>query len=160
MLRHLKRLSKLGLVEEMKLSPRTPKARRVYAAKSALFGDYSTAGLTVVKSTEPLPPTTPFSRKGRDLESMAGELLVERRRVKDNAKRLGRLIEGLVADQLALTSTLNAMALNEEERLILGVILTEETVEDGVKVLSRYYGLEDRRSIDKALAKLKRSVGK
>jgi hypothetical protein len=48
------------------------------------------------------------------------------------------------------------MNLSNEERLMLGVVLTEETAEDGAKVLSKYYGIDDRRSIDNALAKARR----
>lgn len=159
-LRHLKRLAELGLVEERKAPPRAPKARRVYSASSALMGDYSTADLMVVKSTEMRHPPAPGPGRAQSMESMAGEVLIQRRRVRDQARRLARMIDDLVSAQLWLRSALNGMSLGDEARLVLEVLLTEETIEDGVKALSRYYGIEDRRSIDKALAKAKRIVGK
>jgi DNA-binding transcriptional ArsR family regulator len=159
-LRHLRRLEELGLVEERKVSAKVPKARIVYAAGPTVFGDYSAGGLTVVKATER------WTGRGRDrggvqdLERMAGELVIQRRRIRDEARRLGRMIDDLADDQDTLKSALGIMKLSDEERLILEVVLTEETVDEGVGVLSKYYGLEDRRSIDKALAKVRQNVGK
>lgn len=157
-LRHLKRLAQLGFVEERKLPVRTLKARAVYAAKSESVGDYSTSTLTIVKSTENLSSQT--SRRGSDPERTAGEILLLRRRVRDQARRLGRMIDEVVEEQEALRATLDGMKLGPEERLVLEVVLTEETLTDGLRVLSRYYGIKDRRSIDKALSKVKRSVGR
>jgi DNA-binding transcriptional ArsR family regulator len=157
-LRHLKLLMKLGLVEERRLNPVTPKARIVYAAKSMAVGDYSTSGLMMVKSTPLL--RREVSGGGVELERMAGEVLVRRSQVRSAAKRLGREIDELVAAQESLQAALDSMPLGDYERLILGVLLTEETIEDGVRVLSKYYGIGDRRSIDKALAKARRIVDK
>jgi DNA-binding transcriptional ArsR family regulator len=159
-LRHLRRLTELGLVEERSLSASAPKARKVYAAKSEVLGDYSTGDLTIVKSTKKGHPA-PFGRKpAHDLERMAGDILVQRARIKIEAKRLGRMIDELVQDQEELSSALDRGNLGGQERLMLEVLLTDETMEDGLKVLSRYYGLDDRRSIDSVLTKARRSVGK
>jgi len=154
-LRHLKRLADLGLVEESKLNPQTPKARRVYLARGTILGDYSAEGLTIVKSTEKVPPGPSGTHDSRDLERLSGDILLQRRRIRDETRRLGRMIDDLVDDQLALTTALEEMPLGDQERLILEVLFTEETMTDGVRVLSRYYGLDDRRSIDKALAQAK-----
>ncbi|MDG6910029.1 MAG: winged helix-turn-helix transcriptional regulator [Nitrososphaerota archaeon] len=153
-LRHLKRLEGLGLVEERRLSTRT-KARALYSARGELVGDYSSADLIVVKPTERLPQRA-SREKNQDIEKTAAEVIVLRRRVREQARRLGRMIEGLVDEQEALRGALDGLPLSAEERLILEVVLTEETLEDGARVLSRFYGIEDRRSIDKALAKVKR----
>ena len=70
------------------------------------------------------------------------------------------MIDDLVDDQEALSAALEEMPLVEQERLILEVLFTEETISEGVGVLSRYYGLDDRRSIDKALAQAKGNANK
>ncbi len=157
-LKHLKRLLELGLVEERRLPIRTLKARAVYVARGQLLGDYSTSDLVVIKPTELLPPRG--TRSPSDLEGTAADVLVMRRRVRNQAKRLGRMIDELVDEREALKSGLDGLQLSVEERLALEVLLTEETLQDGLRVLSRYYGIEDRRSIDKALAKARRSGGK
>ncbi len=157
-LRHLKRLQEVGLVEERKVPATASKARRVYAAKSSALGDFSAGSLVVVKGTEKWPSEGEGRRMAGDVERMAGEILLQRRRVRDAARRLGRMIDELSDEQEALAASLDLMPLSAEERLVLEVILTEETLEEGVTVLSRYYGIEDRRSIDKALAKARQSV--
>ncbi len=159
-LRHLKLLNKLGLVEERKLSVKAPKARRVYAARGAYLGDYSLPGLTIVKATEGSQTAGTGRARIQDLEGMSGELLILRRRIRESARKLGRDIEELVWSQQSLDSTLDGMGLDDTQRLILGVLLTEETYDEGLKALHRYYGIEDRRSIDEALARAKRSVSK
>jgi predicted transcriptional regulator len=157
-LRHMDRLMELGLSEVKRIVPSTPKARKVYVAGQTIIGDYSTGDLTIVKSTEREPDQL---RAGRvDFERMAGELLIQRRRIREEARKLGRLIDELVSEQDALSSALDQVPLAKRERLILEVLLTEETVEDGVEVLSRYYGLNGRIPIESALAKAKRIVGK
>jgi DNA-binding transcriptional ArsR family regulator len=157
-LRHLKILTKLGLVEERRMTSRAPKARRVYAAKGASLGDYSTGTLTVVRATERVPTARQHRHQPRDLERMSGELLIQRRRIRDEARKLGRMIDDLVDSQQALESALNGLKLTAGQRLILEVLLTEETATDGRRVLSRYYGLNDTMSIDEALAEAKRNA--
>ena len=154
-LKHLRRLSDLGLVEERSL-PKSLKARKLYAAKGHLVGDYSTDGLTVVKPTELIPRPNPHG--AGDIESRAGEMIILRRRVKDQAKRLGRMIDELVDEREALKAELDGLQVDPTERLVLEVLMTEETVQEGARVLQRYYGIEDRRPIDKALAEAKRGV--
>ena len=157
-LRHLRRLEEVGLVEERRVTASAPKARRVYGAKGAVLEDYSAGNFTVAKLVERWPEGQRLQKQGAELEKMAVEVLILRRRVKEEAKRIGRMIEDAAQGQEELETALARMPLSEEERLILDVILTEETAEDGIRVLSRFYGLEDRRSIDEALAKARRNV--
>ena len=156
-LKHLKRLAALGLVEERRLPTRALKARTVYLAKGHLVGEYSVGDLTIVKPTEMLPPRASRERTP-DLERMSAEVLLLQRRARDQARKLGRMIDALVDERGALRAGVESIATDGEARLILEVLLTEETLEDGLKVLSRYYGIEDRRSIDEALAAAKRSA--
>ncbi len=158
-IRHLNRLEKEGLVEERKVTANSPRARIVYAAKDYLIGDYSIGDLTIVKASERNEAGSEKSGVS-DYEGLAGEILIQRRRIADQARRLGRSIDDLVADTQALIKAPQGMPLSEDERLILTVVLTEETVEEGERVLARYYGIEGRRSIDEALAKAKHSVRK
>lgn len=154
-LRHLRRLGEIGLVEERKLPARTLKARALYVAKKQLVGDYSTRDLTIIKPTEKRSPEA-TREGGFDFEEMAAEALVLQRRVKEQARRLGRMIDELVEEREAMKAGLDGLSLGPEERLILEVLLTEETLDDGLRALSKFYGIEDRRSIDKVLAKARR----
>ena len=155
-LRHLKILRRLGIVEEVALKPRTPKARRVYVAKGVTVGDYSLGELIVVKSTDRAAPP-PGQRSAESLEDLSGDLILQRRRVREQARRLGRMIDVLVADQQALLEGIDRKKLKSQEKLILTVLLTEETAEDGVKAMARYYGVTDRRALESALAEARQN---
>lgn len=158
-LKHLRRLAELGLVEERKVPARAARARRVYLGRQSFVGDYSTRDLKVVKLTE--QKAVERGKAGvQDLESFAGDLLLRRRRIGEQVRNLAKSIDELVEEEAKLVAALEARPLSDEERLILLALLTEETVEDGAKVLSRYYGLGDRRSIDRALSKVRRIVSK
>ncbi|MDG6988361.1 MAG: helix-turn-helix transcriptional regulator [Nitrososphaerota archaeon] len=154
-LRHLKILRKIGIVEEVALKPRTPKARRAYVAKAFTVGDYSSGELVVVKSTDRVP-SPPGQRGAESLEDLSGDLIVQRRRVREQARRLGRMIDVLVSDQQALLDGIDRKKLKSQEKLILTVLLTEETAEDGMRAMARYYGLTDRRALESALTKARR----
>ena len=157
-LRHLKRLAERGLVEERPLSRVAPRARLVYAASSVRVRDYSTGGFTVVKSSEPIGPRG--ASRVRDLERAAGDMMIQRRRIREEGRKLGRMIDDAAEEQGALTASIGSLPLSPAERLILEVLLTEDTMEDGARVLSKYYGLDDRRSIESALNKAKGIVGR
>jgi predicted transcriptional regulator len=153
-LRHLRMLEEVGLVEERKVARGAPKVRRVYTARGTSLSDYSLPGLTVVKATERVPPRRE-APVPKDLERASGELLIQRRRIADETKKLGRMIDEFVDERESLAAALDGLPLTETQKLVLGVLLTEETRADGEMVLSRYYGIEDRRSIDEALARAK-----
>jgi DNA-binding transcriptional ArsR family regulator len=157
-LRHLKRLVELGLVEERPLSRVAPKARTVYAAAAARVRDYSTGGYTVVKATAGLGGNR--EARVRDLERAAGDLLILRRRIREEARKLGRMIDEAADEQDDLAAAIHGLALSQAEKLILEVMLTEDTLDDGARVLSKYYGLDDRRSIESAIKKARSVVGK
>ena len=158
-LRHLKRLAELGLVEERSLSRVAPKARLVYGARAARLRDYSAGAFAVVKLTEE-PVGKRGGRKFRDLESAAGDQILLRRRVREETRKLGRMIDGAADEQDDLAAVIRALPLPPADRLVLEVVLTEDTLEDGERVLSRYYGIGDRTSIESVLAKAKAIVGK
>lgn len=156
----MKRLAELGLVEEKRLPTRNLKARTVYAAAGELIGNYSTSDLIVVKPTRKLPAGAPGVGGPPDLEDRAADVLLLQHRVKDQARKLGRMIDELTDEREALRNSLERLPISPEEGLALEVALTEETLEDGLKVLARYYGIEDRRTLDKALAKARHIVAR
>ena len=53
---------------------------------------------------------------------------------------------------------MRSLPLSQAEKLMVEVALTEDTLEDGLGVLSKYYGIGDRRSIERALAQADRVV--
>lgn len=160
-LKHLAKLEGQGLVQEVKVQAGRMSVRKLYAPKRFLLGDYSTPGFFVVKFTDGSRAAQPGPNARADLEAMAEDMMLLRRRVREEARRLGRTIDELAAEQARLGEALKSMDLDDEERFILEALFTEESVERGRELISKHYGLKDgTRSIDRALSKATRSARK
>ncbi len=158
-LRHLRKLVDLGLVEEKSVHWKGVTVRKVYLAKGVRVGDFSVGDLTVVKLSRAEPLSVDSTEPVADLEYLAEEALLQRRRIKDQARKLGRMIDELVEDEAKMNGLLQSMSLTESEKLVLQTLFTEDSLDDGERALSAHYGLKDgRRSIEKALAKARRSA--
>jgi DNA-binding transcriptional ArsR family regulator len=153
-LKHLKRFQRLGLVEVRKLPKGGMAVRKVYSSRNLLVGDFSMGDLTIVKLSKNVPRMIVSKDPLGQLEYLAEDALIQRRRIREQARKLGRLIDELVGDEAGIRATLESTELEPSERLILQTLFTEDSFAEGERVLSRHYGLKDgRRSIDKALAK-------
>ena len=153
-LKHITKLKALGLVEEENIRSPSMAVRKVYHAKGMRVGDFSTGDLTLVKLGEELPQGAEKSDRLPDLEYLAEEVILQRRRVRDQARRLGRMIDDLFEDESRIKSALESMDLSKTELLILQVMFTEESLEKGARVLLEHFGLkEGRKSIESALRK-------
>jgi predicted transcriptional regulator len=153
-LKHLKKLEGLGLVEEKRIKSPVLAVRKVYAVKGARLGDFSVGDLTLVKLSG--KPSALLGEPDRrlDLEYLAEEAILRRRRVRDQARRLGRMIDDLVEDESRIKTALESMDLSDTDRLILQVLFAEESLEEGERVLSVHFGLQDgKKSVEKALRK-------
>jgi DNA-binding transcriptional ArsR family regulator len=158
-LKHLKKLGELGLVEEISVRNPTLSVRKVYTATGARLGDFSTGDLTLVKLSEKPSGVAEEVDRPPDLEYLAEEAILQRRRVKDQTRRLGRMIDDLVEDESRIKIALDSMDLSDAERLILQVLFTEESLEEGERVLLEFFGLQDgKKSIEKALNKARHRV--
>lgn len=160
-LKHLKKLEELGLVEEKSVRSPGLAVRKVYAAKGTRLGDFSAGDLTLVKLSR--KPSAPAEEPDRcfDLEYLAEEAILRRRRIRDQTRRLGRMIDDLVDDESRMKAALESMDLSDTERLILQVLFTEESLEEGERVLLEHFGLQDgKKSIEKALSKARHQVKK
>ena len=158
-LRHIEAMNRVGLIREEKVATKTFPARKVYSLKGTRVMDFSARGLTILKvATE----NAANGEKGaRDLERQAMDILVSRRRIKEKVRRLARAIDELEEQERMLTREIDDLELTDEERLILLTVFTEDTVEEGERVLTRLQGMKEaRRSIDRALAKVRRIGGK
>lgn len=159
--KHLRKLEELGLVEEKNVRSPGLEVRKVYTAKGARLRDFSTGSLTLVKLSENLSASAKEPDQPSDLEYLAEEAILQRRRVRDQARRLGRMIDDLVEDESRIRAELESMDLSDTERLILQVLFTEESLAEGERVLLKHFGLHDvKKSIEEALNKTKHHVKK
>ena len=160
-LKHLRRLRDLGLVKENRVNSDLLGVRRVYTASGVLVGDYSLRDLRVVKVMEKPGGPIPEGDTASLMEELAEELMVQRRRVRDQVRRLDRMTEDLLEDQARLSRMAEMWGDEIGARLILETIFTEEDLREGEKVLTRHYGLKGgRRSIDRVMAETRRFANK
>jgi hypothetical protein len=157
-LRHIEAMSKAGLINEERVEMRTLPVRKLYSLKGIKVMDFSMGDLTILKVTIDKPLV---EKNTRDLESLAMEIFVGRRRIKEKVRRLARAVDELLVNEEMLANGIDDLQLPDEERLVLLTTFTEETADEAEKVLVRIQGMrEARRSIDKALAKARRNVDK
>jgi DNA-binding Lrp family transcriptional regulator len=160
-LKHLKRLEKLGLVQQSTLDSRLFRVRRVYTSRGISVGDFSRGDIRVVRLLRNPEAGPPSGDSMRTLESLAEDLIIQRRRIREQVRKLSRMIDDLLEDQARISRTAEETGRGVDERLILGTIFTEESVSDAERVLARHYGLKGgRRSIERVLAESRKIAKK
>jgi predicted transcriptional regulator len=157
-LKHLAVLTRSGLLSEFTIPhAKHLGVRKLYASGRYSAGDYSRQDLTVVRVGE---FTAREKREGNDkkaiLQSVAEDLLVQGRLIRDQTRRLERAINEHLETQASLKNELARLSLGEEDRLILQVLFAEETSEDAVRALKEDMNCGDpEEAISSALDKLR-----
>jgi predicted transcriptional regulator len=159
-LKHLARMKSLGIVSETKVNGGSLPVRKVYAIKGVRIGDFSHGDLTVVKVTSASERSAQSDDPIGELESLAADALVQRRRIRDQTRRLGRMIDELENTQSRIGGLVGGLGSADEDRLLLHAAFTEESLEDAERSLAEHYGLrEPKRALEKALSRA-RKLGK
>lgn len=159
-LKHLSRLEKLGLVGQTRVKAEELRVRKVYSIKETRIGDFSDRDFVIVRATKRPEPPADSGASVEELESLSADALVQKRRVKDEVRRLGRTIDELMALEARIGTIVRALPLADEERLLLYAAFTEDSLEDAEKTLREHYRLrEPRRALEKALSSA-RKLGK
>jgi predicted transcriptional regulator len=159
-LKHLARMERLGLVGETKVDGGVLPVRKVYSIKGVRIGDFSHGDLTVVKVTKAPERPAQSDDPIKELESLAADSLIQKRRIRDQARRLGRMIEELVSTETRIGGLVGGLGAADEDRLLLHTAFTEESLEEAERSLVEHYALrEPRRALEKALNRA-RKLGK
>jgi DNA-binding transcriptional regulator GbsR (MarR family) len=156
-LKHLSRLKALGVIQERRIKGTSLGVRKVFFTERFHIGDFSVGDLSVVKVSR-AQPSIPARTKSvySELESLAEETLVQRRRIREHVRRLGRMIDEIIEDEIRLSTLVESLPLEDDDKLILHVIFTEEGLEQAERLLTERYGLNDARSaIDGALRRVR-----
>ncbi len=137
-LKHLKVLKEVGLVEESEVRSDAFAVRKVYSAGEVVLSDYSTEEMLLVKIGRRVEgPSTPIPL---DLEDLAQDTVVRRRQVREQARRVGRMIDDVVEDEHRVRTAIESLSWGESEKLVLKVLFAEESLEQGASTLQRQFG--------------------
>ena len=151
----------MGLIEERTVNrPKYLTVRKAYSLKGASLDDFSRESLMIVNlSAEREEEALGVGRDAfADLNGMAEELLIEGRRIKDQARRLQRMIDEFSATKSRLKRLIESLDLNSEEKLIAETVFTEDTVKGAATVLSKFYGCRNPdEAISEVVAKVKKA---
>jgi len=159
-LKHLARMEKLGLVAEAKVEGGALPVRKVYSTKGVRIGDFSHGNLTVVKVTDSTERSARSEDAVKELESLAADALVQKRRIRDQTRRLGRMIDELVNTESRIGGLIGGLGAEDEDQLLLHTAFTEESMEEAERSLTEHYGMrEPKRALDKAVSRA-RKLGK
>jgi len=160
-LKHLEILNKMGLIQERTVSrPKYLTVKKAYSLKRASLDDFSRGSLMIVNlSAEREEDTLGVARDAfADLNGMAEELLIQGRRIKDQSRRLQRMIDEFSATKSRLERLIESLDLDSEEKLIAETVFTEDTAEGAAKVLSKFYGCRNPdEAISEVVAKVKKA---
>ncbi len=140
-LKHLKKIARTGTLEETELrGNRFLGIRKVYSLRSASVGNYSRDELMIAHFSE---KTSSRDKGGvgelQELESIAEEIILQRRRIESMAKRMERLIVELESSQERLEQAIHMHGMNRELELIALALFTEPSVQEAREVLSKHY---------------------
>ena len=156
-LKHLAKLEELGVVSETKVEAGELHVRKVYSAKGVRIGDFSDRDLTIIKVTEWPESRSKSEDSVKDLESLAADVLVQKTRIRDQARRLSRNIDELMTLETRISALVRDLPMSDEDRLLLYAAFTEESLEDAERSLQEHYRLkEPREALQKAITKAKK----
>jgi len=160
-LKHLEKLKELGLMEETTFSrPNYLTVRKAYTTKGSNIRDFSRGSLMIVNLSGQREEEAVEAAKDAysELNGMAEELLIQERRIKDQARRIQRMIDELSATHSRLKGLIESLDLDSEEKLIAETVFTEDTMEGAATVLSRFYGCRNpEEAIRDVVAKVKKA---
>lgn len=158
-LKHMEKLGKMGILEEERVGSASVPARKVYTLVGVHVGDFSLDDVIIVKASKKEGSAeAPGKDVYSELESLAEDALILRRRIRDQARKLSRMIDELVQDESRLNALIESLGYGEAEKLILYAMFTEESLEDAAKVLRLHYGEPDpEKRIGEMVARLRQN---
>ena len=150
-LKHLRKLHEAGILKEWNM-PRGGhlRQRKLYFIESRKVADYSQNDVLVATLGEATPAETgPVAgpSQGRDtyeeLDSLAQDVMILRRRVRELSRKTSRMVDQVVDAESRITALIGALDLTEEERQIAYLIFGDDEPERARAILREHYGCDD-----------------
>jgi predicted transcriptional regulator len=160
-LKHLGKLSQGGLVKTRNL-PRGKhlNARKLYYIEGRRVADYSEGDMIVATlgPDEPVEAVEPED-PGRELDGLAQDVILLRRRVRELASRLKRMSEEMTENEARIAGLIEGLMLTPEEKQIAYLIFGDDRPETARRIMKEHYGCRDPESAVRELTSKLRSAG-
>ena len=150
-LKHLKKLAESGILKEWNM-PRGAhlRPRKLYFIEGRKVADYSQNDVLVATLGGPRMAETGSAARApadrdtyEELEGLAQDVMILRRRVRELSRKTSRMVEEVVDAESRITALIGALDLTEEERQIAYLIFTEDEREGARAILREHYGCPD-----------------
>jgi DNA-binding transcriptional ArsR family regulator len=152
-LKHLKKLSEAGLTLKERTIPNGAylRSRKLYFIEETKVVDFSQGDLLVAATrrrpvSDPHGTTTGGGEGGdqaEELDRLAQDMIIVRRRVREVSKRLDRMISEVVEDEALIMSLIESLDLDPGERQIAYLIFGDDSPEGVRRILREHYGCAD-----------------
>lgn len=157
-LKHLKKLDEMGLLEELRLeNPRYLAIKKIYSIRDNTVHNFSIGDLLVVNLCK-RKIDQKFERASySELMRLAEEKIILSRRVRSQVRKLARMIDQLFESESEIKERIKALNLSQEEKVIAEIAFSEESMSDAILALSRYFGCrEPEEIIRKVMVKVRK----
>jgi predicted transcriptional regulator len=153
-LKHLKKLSEEGILEEEKMQGgKYLRQRKLYFIESKKIADYSEGELlvaTIGRSAK--EPPMKVKDAYEELDWLSQDIVMMGRRARELSQRMRRVLEEVIEDEERIGALIDGLALSPEEKQIAYLIFAEDTPEHARAILRDHYGCRDPEAAMKAVA--------
>lgn len=156
-LKHLGILERLGVVEEAPFEGGPLSARKVYRLKGRPVKNFSGDGALVVRESPASRTQARSDDPLRELQTISTDLILERRRIREQVRKLARGADRLAESEARLNALVDGLGLSDLDGFLVRAAFTEESLEDAEAYMRDTMGLPDARTaLDRALRKARR----
>ena len=160
-LKHLKRLSDLGLLTTKSLhSGRHLRQRKLYYISTRKVAGYSDEGMIVATLGEEAPSDgLVVDDAYGELDKLAQDIILLKRRARELSDRTKRMIEEVTENESRIARLIDGLKLTPEERQIAYLIFGDDGPEKARRILREHYGCRDPEEAMREVSEKLREAG-
>ncbi len=162
-LKHLKKLSESGIVESKSLaSGKYLRTRKLYFIRTHRVADFSEGDMIIAtlggepRVEERGAVQDPYS----DLDSLAQDVILLRRRAREVSERMKRMIEDVTETEARISRLIESLLLTPEEKQIAYLIFGDDRPEQARRTLRNQYGCENPEAAIKEVVERIKGAGR
>jgi predicted transcriptional regulator len=159
-LKHLKVISRSGILKTKSLAHgRFVRARKLYYIDTRRVADYSQEDMILATiGAEKVPGEVVAGEPYVELDRLAQDVILMKRRVRDLSERMRRMMEETTEDESRISHLIEGLALTPEERQIAYLLFGDDRPEKVRRILRQHYGCSSPDQAIEAVAEKLREV--
>jgi predicted ArsR family transcriptional regulator len=144
-LKHLGKLSESGILETRSLhSGRYLRPRKLYYIGTRRVADYSQGDMIIATLGEEARDGEPKADDAyAELDGLAQDIIVLRRRARELSERMKRTIEQVTESESRMARLIDGLDLSPEEKQIAYLIFGDDRPEQARRTLRKHYGCQN-----------------